>query len=173
MGRQGHARLAAVLAAAALLTGGSALLATAEPGDAGKPGESATAAFDRILRQQEDAWHREDAEDFAATFTADADVVTFNGDHLRTRQGIAEGMRYYFDHFIDNTRLRALDEHVRFVRPGLAVIVRTSCQLEPPSTTCREDSYSRNTNVLVEQNGRWLQDSFQNTRVMELPPTDR
>ncbi|OLF16681.1 hypothetical protein BU204_15510 [Actinophytocola xanthii] len=121
--------------------------------------------------RQADAWFREDGRAFAATFTREADVVTFNGDHLRTREGIATGMQYYFDTYIDHTRLHTLDEHVRFAGPDRAVIVRTGCQLVPPSTTCRPDSLSRNTNVMVRQHGRWLQDSFQNTRVVALPPT--
>jgi uncharacterized protein (TIGR02246 family) len=131
--------------------------------------ENAHDAFARIRDQQADAWYREDGAAFAATFTADADVVTFNGDHLRTREGIAEGMQYYFDTYIDHTRLHTIDEHVRFAGPNLAVIVRTGCQLVPPSTECRPDSLSRNTNVMVKRHGRWLQESFQNTRVVALP----
>ncbi|PXY35840.1 hypothetical protein BA062_10215 [Prauserella flavalba] len=157
----------------AAIVGGSALVSAAEPGTAtpasGSERERALAAFDRIREQQADAWYREDSAAFAATFTSDADVVTFNGDHLRTRDGIEEGMRFYFEHYIDHTRLRTVDEHVRFAGPDLAIIVRTGCQLEPPNTECREDSLSRNTNVLVKRHGRWLQQSFQNTRVVELP----
>jgi uncharacterized protein (TIGR02246 family) len=131
--------------------------------------EDPRAAFARILQQQSDAWYREDGGAFAATFTEDADLVTFNGDHLTTRVGIAEGMQYYFDTYIDHTRLRTIDEHIRLASPNLAVIVRTSCQLVPPATECRPDSLSRNTNVMVKRHGRWLQESFQNTRVVALP----
>ena len=155
-------RLLTVLAAVALMAGTAAAPAAAK-------GEDPRAAFARILQQQTDAWYREDGAAFAATFTPGGDVVTFNGDHLRTRQGIAEGMQYYFDNYIDHTRLRTLDEHVRFAGPDLAVIVRTSCQLVPPATECRPDSLSRNTNVMVKRHGRWLQESFQNTRVVALP----
>ncbi len=155
-------RLLTVLAAVAVAAGTAAAPAEAK-------GKDPHAAFARILQQQADAWYAEDGAAFAATFTADGDVVTFNGDHLRTRQGIAEGMQYYFDTYIDHTRLRTLDEHVRFAGPDLAVIVRTSCQLVPPSTECRPDSLSRNTNVMVKRHGRWLQESFQNTRVVALP----
>lgn len=155
-------RLLTVLAAVAMVAGSAAAPAQAK-------GEDPLAAFERIRQQQADAWYREDGAAFAATFTADADVVAFNGDHLRTRQGIAEGMQYYFDTYIDHTRLRTLDEHVRFAGPDLAIIVRTGCQLVPPSTECRPDSLSRNTNVMVKRHGRWLQTSFQNTRVFALP----
>ncbi|MET0135456.1 MAG: SgcJ/EcaC family oxidoreductase [Kibdelosporangium sp.] len=127
------------------------------------------AAIQRILEQQQDAWYREDGVAFAANFTKDADLVTFNGDHLTTREGIAKGMQFYFDTYIDHTQLKTLDQHIRFTSPTMVVIVRTACQLVPPATECRSDSLSRNTNVLVKQDGRWLQESFQNTRVVALP----
>ncbi|MET0233165.1 MAG: SgcJ/EcaC family oxidoreductase [Kibdelosporangium sp.] len=158
-------RIAAVVAAAAVATGAATISADATAGTTGDD----RAAFERILKQQHDAWFEEDGAKFAATFTKDADLVTFNGDHLTTREGIAKGMQYYFDTYIDHTQLKALDQHVRFVNPSMAVIVRTGCQLEPPSTECRPDSLSRNTNVLVKRNGKWLQESFQNTRVVTLP----
>jgi hypothetical protein len=47
-------------------------------------------------------------------------------------------------------------------------IVRTSCQLASGEADCREGSLSVNTNVLIRQNGEWLQASFQNTRVERL-----
>ena len=161
-------RLLTVLAAVALVAGTAAAPAAAAKSEAAK-GEDPRTAFARILQQQTDAWYHEDGAAFAATFTPDADVVTFNGDHLRTRQGIADGMQYYFDNYIDHTKLRTLDEHIRFAGADLAVIVRTSCQLVPPATECRPDSLSRNTNVMVKRHGRWLQESFQNTRVVALP----
>lgn len=164
--------LVLLAAATVALTAGAAPAAAQAPADPTPTADGradALAAFARIRDQQADAWYREDGAAFAATFTPEADVVTFNGDHLRTREGIATGMQYYFDNFIDHTRLLTLDEHVRFAGPNLAVIVRTGCQLVPPSTTCRPDSLSRNTNVLVRRHGRWLQESFQNTRVMALP----
>jgi uncharacterized protein (TIGR02246 family) len=158
-------RIAAAAAAAILTVLASAAAPEAQTVD----GKGDLAAFERILQQQHDAWFEEDGAKFAATFTKDADLVTFNGDHLTTRDGIAKGMQYYFDEYIDHTQLKALDQHIRFAGPNMAVIVRTSCQLVPPSTECRSDSLSRNTNVLVKRNGKWLQESFQNTRVMVLP----
>ncbi len=176
MGNTWRRRLLATLAAATVMVGSASLLAAAEPTThgAGRPGgtgdrDRALAAFERIRERQADAWFRQDGDAFAATFTADADVVTFNGDHLRTREGIATGMQYYFDSYIEPTRLHTVDEHVRFAGPNLAVIVRTSCQLVPSEPTCRQDSLSRNTNVMVKRHSRWAQESFQNTRVVELP----
>src|ERR1041384_8201747 len=135
-------RIAAVLGAAVLTVIASAAAPEAQTADS----KGDLAAFERIRQQQEDGWFEEDGAKFAATFTENADLVTFNGDHLTTRQGIAAGMQYYFDTYIDHTKLHALDEHIRYVNPSMVVIVRTGCQLVPPSTECRSDSLSRNTN---------------------------
>ncbi|MEN3615770.1 SgcJ/EcaC family oxidoreductase [Plantactinospora sp. ZYX-F-223] len=127
------------------------------------------AAFARILKQQQTAWATEDGNAFAATFTEDADFVTFNGDYLITRQGIAEGLEYYFDNYIPTSHIVPLDEHVRFLQADLAIVVRTTCIIEGNEENCRSGSHSRNTNVLRKRHGEWLQTSFQNTRIQPLP----
>jgi uncharacterized protein (TIGR02246 family) len=155
--------IVAVVALTGLAIGGAATNAWTQPAPSNDQ-----AAFDRLLALQEDAWARHDGAAFAATFTSDGDLVTFNGDHLRTREGITEGLQYYFDNFIEDTRLRRTNEHVRYITPDLVTIVRTSCQLASGETVCRRGSLSVNTNVLIKQNGEWLQTSFQNTRVEPL-----
>jgi uncharacterized protein (TIGR02246 family) len=125
--------------------------------------------FDRLRQRQADAWARQDGAAFAATFAPNADMVTFNGDHLRTRRGIAVGMQYYFDKYIPENTIRYLDEQVRFAGPGLAIIVRTTCLVDAGQNDCRDGSLSTNTNVMTKHQNRWLQESFQNTRVDPLP----
>ncbi len=160
-----------VLAAAAVVVASSPAQA-APDGATGADRDRAIAAFQRIRAEQADAWFREDGPGFAASFTEDADVVTFNGDHLSTREGIATGMQFYFDNYMEPTRIHTIDEHIRFAGPNLAVIVRTGCLVVPTETTCRPDSMSRNTNVMVKRHGRWQQESFQNTRIVPLPPVE-
>jgi uncharacterized protein (TIGR02246 family) len=163
-------RIAVALVALAICTIPAAASASVDSPDNGtESGRNRDlAALQQIRDQQYDAWFAEEGAAFAASFTANADLVTFNGDHLTTRAGIAAGMQYYFDNFIDHTRIKLTGEQVRFVGSELAVIVRTTCLLEPPSTTCRDGSLSRNTNVMVKAHGRWQQESFQNTRVVPL-----
>ncbi|MGW0431390.1 SgcJ/EcaC family oxidoreductase [Micromonospora sp. NPDC003197] len=127
------------------------------------------AALRQLRDQQEDAWARGDGTAYAAIHTLDADVVTFSGDHLRTRNGIATGMQRYFDSYLQGTRLTTVTEQVRFPQPDLAVIVRTGCVLWPGDVTCTEEALSINTNIAVKQHGKWLFTSFQNTRVRPLP----
>jgi uncharacterized protein (TIGR02246 family) len=148
-------RTGAVIAAAA------AALAT---GSAAGRHHDDQAAFDAILERQEQAWIDEDGAAFAATFHEDGDLVTFNGDHMAGREAIAEGMQYYFDGFIEGSRIHTLSEQVRYVESDVVMIVRESCLINEGETACREDSRSTNTNVLTREHGEWLQTSFQNTR---------
>jgi uncharacterized protein (TIGR02246 family) len=159
--------IAAVIGTVGLGVGGVAL--ADQDADRNASGRDDHARFEQLQRQQYDAWHQEDGAAFAATFTENADMVTFNGDHLSTRARIATGMQYYFDNYIGRTTLRELDEHVRYVTPNHVVIVRTTCILNEGESDCRPDSSSTNTNVLVKRHGTWLQDSFQNTRKFDLP----
>lgn len=162
------AALAAVAVTALVPTAAVATRSTASQSvDEHRRGD--LAAFAHILRRQEAAWAAEDGAAFAATFTEDADLVTFNGDHLVTRQGIAAGMQHAFDRYIPPSRIVRLDEHIRYVEPDLVVIVRTSCIIDAGQDACRSGSDSRNTNVLRKRHGQWLQTSFQNTRIQPLP----
>ena len=176
----GRAGLASLLAAVGLVSAvGLAVTAGAAPATATTAAptvvESADgrhrdlAALRQLRDQQEDAWARGDGTAYAAIHTLDADVVTFSGDHLRTRSGIATGMQRYFDTYLQGTRLTTVTEQVRFPQPDLAVIVRTGCVLWPGDVTCTEEALSINTNVAVKQHGKWLFTSFQNTRVRPLP----
>jgi uncharacterized protein (TIGR02246 family) len=162
------AALAVVIVTGLIPTGAAATESTAAT-QAVNDHRHSLAAFERILKQQEAAWAAEDGAAFAATFTEDADLVTFNGDYLVTRQGIAAGMQHAFDNYIPPSRIVRLDEHVRFVEPDLAIVVRTSCIIDAGQEACRSGSHSRNTNVLRMRDGYWLQTSFQNTRIEPLP----
>lgn len=157
-------KLGAVAAVGIMAFGGASAVAE-EP--AGRDRD--LAKLEQIQAAQYDAWVREDGAAFAATFTPDADVITFSGDHLRTREGIAAGMQYYFDNYVNHSAIREITENVRFAGRDLAVIVRSTCLVDPGETECRADSMSTNTNVLVRKHGRWLQESFQNTRQFALP----
>jgi len=161
-----RAALAALVVAAAALTSTAAVSAEA-PTPAAHGGDQA--AFDQLRQKQEDAWADGDATAWATTFTPDADMITFNGDYLHGRDDITSRMQHYFDTYLQGTRLLMLTEQVRYLEPDTAIIVRTGCVLWGAETTCTEEALSVNTNVLVKRHGRWLQTSFQNTRIRPIP----
>ena len=161
------AKIGILTGAAALTLAGGGTVANAEgaPESARKDDQ---AAFDELLRRQEQAWANQDGEAFAATFHEDGDLVAVTGHHLRTREGIAEGMEYFFDNYIEPSTIKTLGEDVRYVEPDVVVIIRESCLINEGETECREGSLSTNTNVMTREHGEWLQASFQNTRQIQL-----
>lgn len=163
--RWGAALVAAVVVPLAAL-GPAAGSASAKPPGGGHDRD--LAALQELRQRQDQAWERGDARAYAALYTHDADLVTFNGDHMSTRAGIEEGMGYYFTTYLRGTRLYQQDERIRFPEPDMAVIVRTGCVLWPGDTACTEEALSVNTNVAVKRQGRWLYTSFQNTRIRPL-----
>lgn len=130
------------------------------------------AAFRRLQQRQQDAWARKDGTAYASTFTTDADLITYLGSRLHTRAGIATGMQYYFDHYIDTTSFIPLSEDIDHVSRDVVLIIRTDCHLDEETEDCRPGTESINSNVLVRENGEWLQRSFQNTRVQPFPEDD-
>lgn len=164
-GRRGIRRavLGVLIATASVVTSTSAVSAapTARHGD--------QAAFDQLRTLQEAAWARGDAAAWAKTFTPDGDMVTFNGDHLHGRDHITTRMQHYFDAYLQGTRLLMLSEQVRYLEPDTVILVRTGCVLWNTETTCTDEALSVNTNILVKHHDRWLQTSFQNTRIRPIP----
>jgi uncharacterized protein (TIGR02246 family) len=146
----------------------AALFAAPVPASADAGHDRDLAALQELRQRQDAAWARGDARAYAALYTPDADLVTFNGDHMSTRAGIEEGMGYYFTTYLRGTRLLQQDERIRFVEADLAIIVRSGCVLWPGQSACTEESLSVNTNVAEKRHGRWLYTSFQNTRVRPL-----
>lgn len=145
---------------------GAATVAVADDGGAsGNSEQRDREAIEELRETQYQAWADKDGAAFASVFAKDGDVVTFNGDILSTRKGIAEGMQYYFDNFIEDTTIELLDEKIRFSDSRTAIVIRTTCLIRDGETECRDGSDSVNTNVLTKRHGEWSQQSFQNTRV--------
>jgi uncharacterized protein (TIGR02246 family) len=132
------------------------------------PPQEDLAALRELRDRQDAAWASGNGAAYAAIFTADGDMVTFNGDHMSGREQIASRMQYYFDRYVHDTRLVHLSEQIRFPEPDLAIIVRTGCVLWPGETECRQDALSVNTNIALKRQGQWLYTSFQNTRIRPL-----
>ncbi|MFC4530510.1 SgcJ/EcaC family oxidoreductase [Sphaerisporangium dianthi] len=132
---------------------------------AGRAHAADLAVFTRMRREQARAWERGDSRAYAAAYAPDGDLVNILGEHMHGRQGIAKAIQRHFDRSLKNTRLLELEEHVRFVSPTTAVIVRKGCVLYGGEKACRPDTVSINTSVAVKYAREWLITSFQNTLV--------
>lgn len=135
---------------------------------------AAVLGLGRALR---DAWNRGDAAGYAALFTADADYVTFNGEHASGRQAIEDSHRWLFAGPLAGSLMGPVDgsgedtepppRSLRFVRPDVAVMVTTGGVTLAGRTHPGAGRESVQTTVLVKDGGRWRVATFHNTRRQE------
>jgi uncharacterized protein (TIGR02246 family) len=119
----------------------------------------------------QDAWNRGDAADYASLFTDDADFVAWTGSYGRGRQAIEDAHRRLFDGPLAGSRMvlaggaeSALPGSLRFVRPGVAIMVTLGAVTLAGQSPAGPDHESVQTFVLTKNGGRWQVTAFHNTR---------
>jgi uncharacterized protein (TIGR02246 family) len=109
------------------------------------------------------AWADTDA--YGATFTEDADYLTFYGGRMRGRRGIEDGHRGLFEGVLKGSRLWAAVDGVVFPAPDVALVHSRGGVLKGKRTRPSARALSVQTYVMVRGgDGQWLIRSFQNTR---------
>lgn len=164
--------LAGSSASAAPIIDVSSVVAADGSAEGSGPSVSSTedrSAIRQLRLRQEDAWARGDGDAYASIYEQDADLINFFGEHLHGKETIATTMQGYFDSVLSGTRLRQLDEQLRFITPDLAVALRTTCVLPADEDTCPESGIFVNSNVAVKSGGEWRITSFQNTLIQPMP----
>lgn len=123
-----------------------------------------------LLDELSDHWNLADARGYARLFTRDAAYVQFNGVVLNGRVEIEDMHDLMFRTMLYGTRLLCETiESVRLVDESTAVVVSTGAALFPWQREVTAKRLSRQTMVLVRQEGRWMIASFQNSRVKPFP----
>ncbi|WP_336087493.1 SgcJ/EcaC family oxidoreductase [Nocardia sp. SSK8] len=109
------------------------------------------------------AWDAGDARAFAATFTDDAEYVTWFGRHYTGRAAIESSHAALFTSYLKNSRLDGEITRLRFLTPDVAVVDGRGALLKGKQTRNR-----RNTKdyvyVAVRQAGSWRFAAFHNTK---------
>lgn len=115
------------------------------------------------------AWNEHNGQSFGQCFTEDADYVTFNGQHIKGRQDIAEIHQKLFDGVLrGSSMLDGGSIQIRFLTPDMAVVhcvgaIKLRWQKKAP-----KNRDSINTNVIVKEKGDWKIAAFHNCRIQ--PP---
>lgn len=115
------------------------------------------------------AWNEHNGQAFSLCFTEDADYVTFNGQHIKGRQDIAEIHQKLFDGVLrGSSMVDGGSIQIRFLTPDIAVAqcvgaIKLRWQKKAPKY---RDSI--NTNVIVNEKGDWKIAAFHNCRIQ--PP---
>jgi uncharacterized protein (TIGR02246 family) len=120
----------------------------------------------QVILNYVDAWNRHDIPAFAALFTPAANYVNNSGTWWQSRNEISAGIGKIppadfakSSMTLDIQQVRFLSEHVA-VAHGILEIHNVPPEAMGPRTY---------TMILVQQNGAWLIDDFQNTLVRKLP----
>lgn len=122
-----------------------------------------------VLARLYNAWTAGDGAAYAEQFSPDADYVSFDGTRQRGRESIAASHAELFA-FLRGSRLFSDTADVRFIGPDAAIVVATGAVLLPWQRSVQRSRRSINTTLLTRQlAGRWLIESFQNTRVAPQP----
>ncbi|CAH1197060.1 hypothetical protein PAECIP111891_01044 [Paenibacillus allorhizoplanae] len=112
------------------------------------------------------SWNDHDGQAFGACFTEDADYVTFNGQHLKGRQAIADIHQELFEGILrGSVMVEGGSLNIRFVTPDMAIVhavgaIRLRWQKKAP-----KNRDSINTNVVVKEKGEWKITAFHNCRI--------
>ncbi|GGK95678.1 hypothetical protein Sme01_31080 [Sphaerisporangium melleum] len=144
------------------------------PGTDEADNSAAREALRKLWLRQAETWAKGDAKAYAATYTPDADFVNVTGEHMRTRDVIAQRFQSFMGNQLKNSRIITLEEKVDLVAPTVAVIVRKGCVMFGAETACRPNTFSYNTSIVLRQrDGQWLVRSFHNTLIPQRDPAPR
>ena len=129
-----------------------------------------TEAIQGIFTTLATAWNTANAGLFSSVFTPDADYVTFNGQHLKGREAIAQVHIDLWKKFLKGSRLISTEPvQIRFVHESLAIAHGKGAVLMRWQKKTSERRLSINTNVLIKQNGQWYITAFHNCRIQKMP----
>jgi uncharacterized protein (TIGR02246 family) len=146
----------------------TALPSALNAGHQGTPPVSSEAdetAVRAVLERQLAAWAAGDGTAFGATVTEDSDLITFDGTHVTGRQTIASYMQQAFDTVLADTRVEAAPVRIRFLNDDTAVMITEGGVVFPGEAEVPSERFSIQTFVLTKQDGQWLIEAFQNTRI--------
>lgn len=118
-----------------------------------------------ILERLDRAWTAGEGARFAAEFTDDADVINVNGNHLRTRSGIATQLQAMFGGvFRGSTHRPRTLELARYLAPGVIIVVSSSL-IDVPAGPLAPLATSRQTFIILDRAGVWQIRHWHNTPI--------
>jgi uncharacterized protein (TIGR02246 family) len=112
-----------------------------------------------------DGWSRGSGADFAAGWADEAQLIGFDGTHLRGRAEIEWFHEPLFQTHLKGTRLVGEVTQVEFPAPDVAVLHARGGTIMPGDALPTPERDSLQTLVAVRRDGEWQLLAFQNTRL--------
>lgn len=124
------------------------------------------AAIRVVYQQVITGWNKGSGASFAAAFTEDADLVGFDGTHLKGRKEIASFHQQLFDTFLKGSRLEGEVKGARFLDPDVVVMHAISRTVMPDQIKVPHERDSMQTLVFTKRDGQWRIAALQNSRLI-------
>jgi uncharacterized protein (TIGR02246 family)/steroid delta-isomerase-like uncharacterized protein len=124
--------------------------------------------------QMIDGWNKGVGDVFAASFAEDADLVGFDGTHLKGRHEIASFHQRLFDTFVKGSRLVGKVRNVRFLTPNVAIMHSVGGTIMAGQSDIESERNSVHTIVAKKDDisSQWRIVAFQNTRAQYIGRPD-
>jgi len=125
-------------------------------------------ALRELVTQLEDAWNAGNHAGFARPFAEDCTFIHIYGGQIDGRAAVAEGHRFIFGGIYKASRNQYTVRSVRLLRPDVAMVL-VEAHLQFQENGEPREIRARPTLVVVKDEGRWVIQLFQNTRISEMP----
>jgi len=137
--------------------------------------EKDKAEIEAIVRGEEDAWNRGDAQGFAAHYSENGSFTNVIGQQLYGRKAFIDQHARIFSTIYKGSHNTFQITHINFVRPDVAVVdidgtLRNALRL-PPGLKAGEDGalHVKLQEVLTRETNGWTIAAFHNVAVYPLP----
>jgi uncharacterized protein (TIGR02246 family) len=115
-----------------------------------------------VIQAVYDAWADNDADAFAALYTADATVVQ-PGIHKKNKEDIRSTMAAGFAGPLKGSRVLDEPQSIRLIGPDAAIVVTEGGVLMAGETELPSERLVRATWVLAKEAGQWYVAAYQNS----------
>lgn len=115
-----------------------------------------------------DGWNKGSGKVFAAPFADDADLVGFDGTHLKGSEEISSFHQELFESYVKGSRLVGKVRSVRFLTPEIAIMHVVGGTVMGGQSDIEPDRNSIQTIVAKKSGNIWSIVAFQNTRTQYL-----
>jgi uncharacterized protein (TIGR02246 family) len=139
-----------------------------------KSSDEGEAAIHALYFQMIDGWNKGNGDIFADPFAEDADLVGFDGTHLKGRQEIASFHQRLFDTFVKGSRLIGKVRNVQFLTPDVAIMHAVGGTIMAGQSDIESERNSVHMIVAKKDDvsSQWHIVAFQNTRAQYIGRPD-
>jgi uncharacterized protein (TIGR02246 family) len=126
------------------------------------------AAIFKLYEQMMEGWNKGNGLLFSQPFALNADLVGFDGTHLKGSKQIASFHQQLFDTYVRGSRLVGKIRSIRFLDSAVAIMHAVGGTVMAGQADIDPERNSIQTIVVTKHYGKWSIDAFQNTRVQYL-----